>query len=118
MSVSEPGGARKIARRAFHQRKSFPIAAVLAVYLVSYSILSANGQYRARPSGEHRFAFGLAMTDLSLWCPAGMSWERRKSDSGEYIVDADQVGWLFLPLIAADRQWIHRTGHYFEPWDE
>ena len=114
MSPSEPDASGRITQPAFHQRKSFRTAVVLALYIGSYSILSANGEYRWRPSGKHRYGFGMAMSDLSLWSPAGMHWERRKSVSGEYIIDADPLGWFYLPLIAADRRWIHPTTSVFD----
>ena len=54
------------------------------------------------------------MFDLSLWCPAGMRWERRKSISEKYIIDADPLGWFYLPLLSADRRWFHPTTSVFD----
>ena len=90
-------------------------ALLLSFYVGSYALLSACGSYRGRPSGEMRYGFGLAVTDLSLWCPAGMIWERRKSIDGEYVIDADLAGWFYYPLIQLDRTWFHPTENYFDP---
>ena len=117
-STESTASGSSTVRPAFHQRKSFRTAVVLALYIGSYSILTANGEYRWRPSGEHRYGFGMAMFDLSLWCPAAMRWERRKSVSGEYIIEADPFGWFYLPLIAADRRWVHPTTNVFDPEGE
>ena len=106
------------ARIKFYERKIFKIVFVLMMYVGVYSILSANGQYYGRPSGERRLNSGWAITDLYVWFPAGIIWERRKSISGDYIIEADPFGWLFLPLIVADRKWVHPTGHYFDPEKE
>lgn len=106
------------ARPAFYQRRAFKIAIILAIYVGSYSILSANGQYYGRPSGKRRLSFGWAITDLYVWFPAGMTWERRKSISGDYVIDADPPGWVYLPLLLIDRKWVHPTGHYFDSEDE
>ena len=107
---------RQPARAAFHRHKVFfTAAAVLACYVSSYSILSVNGEYRSRPSGEYRYeGIGLAILDLHLWCPAAMHWERRKSVSGEYIIDADPLGWFYLPMIKTDRAWFHPTTSIFD----
>ncbi|TWT63442.1 hypothetical protein [Rubinisphaera italica] len=106
------------ARTKFFERKTFKIAFVLLIYVGVYSILSANGQYYGRPSGELRLDSGWAITDLYVWFPAGIIWERRKSISGDYIIEADPFGWFFLPLIVADRKWVHPTGYYFDPEKE
>lgn len=86
---------------------------MFSLYVGSYSVLSATGRYLGRPSGEIRYANNFAVTDLSLWCPRIVIWERRKSISGEYIIDANLAGWFYFPLIQLDRMLFHPTGHYF-----
>ena len=105
-------------RAALLRRKALLAVVALALYIGSYAVLSLNGGYRWRPSGEHRYGFGMAMFDLSLWCPAGMHWERRKSVSGDYVIDADPLGWFYLPLISADRRWFHPTTSVFNVPEE
>jgi len=106
MSTPEHAAA---GRPSWYRRKLVLVGMVLGLYLGSYAVLSANGRYYARPSGEIRYGFGMAVFDLSVWFPAGVIWERRKGVSGEYIIDANVAGWFYLPLLAVDRRWIHRT---------
>ena len=113
--TTSPDDQRPARRRHGMRGYSAAIAAFLLLYVLSYACLSAMGRYRARPSGEHRYAGnGMAMMDRSLWCPAGMVWERRKDISGNYVVEADPLGWLFLPLISIDRCLVHPTASLLE----
>jgi hypothetical protein len=108
------GGDCPSVQTAFHRRKAFGAVIVLMLYIASYSLLSAKGEYCWRPSGEYRYQGGMAMFDLSLWRPAELCWERRKSAAGDYIIEADLLGWFYLPLIAADRRWVHPTSSVFD----
>ena len=113
MSLSSAVDFHEPARPALHQRGFFRAALALLIYVDSYVILSANGAYHWRASGEHRWGHGLAVLDQTLWCPFGIRWDHRRSIDGKYIIDADIFGWFFLPAIAVDRQWIHPTKRIF-----
>ena len=89
------------------------VAAAFAVYLGSYAILSATGEYVPATSGETRWFNGLGVTDIRIWQPRFCHWHRWKSASGEMTFDANPGGYLYLPLILIDRAILHPTEKYF-----
>lgn len=69
------------------------LSMMFALYAGSYAVLSACGRYVVRPSGERRWpGTGMALMDTSLWTPAGVHWERRRSVTGKSIHDGDPLG--------------------------
>jgi hypothetical protein len=96
-----------------HLTFALNVLLVFFSYVGTYSVLSAYGTYRPRPSGEVRHAAtGLATIDISLWCPSGTTWELRRSIKGDYVIDANLFGWAFLPLLWIDRECVHPTIHH------
>lgn len=84
------------------------LSMMFALYVGSYAALSACGRYVVRPSGERRWpGTGMAVMDTSLWTPAGVRWERRRSVTGDSIFDGNLLGWCFLPVLWVDRTAIH-----------
>ncbi len=91
------------------------LSMMFALYVGSYAVLSACGRYVVRPLGERRWpGTGMAVMDTSLWTPAGVRWERRRSVTGNYVYESDPLGWLFLPLLSLDRRYVHPTRDLLE----
>jgi hypothetical protein len=113
--AATPLSEQAVADAGRRRRMFFRIVVGLLLYVASYSILSFNGRYLMRPSGEVRYrSSGMAAFDLFLWHPTAVNWERRRSVSGEFIIDADLLGWLYFPLLAMDRRWVHPTVNIFD----
>ncbi len=94
--------------RRFAQTVAGKLVLSLATYVAIYVSLSAFGAYRLKISGERRYAgIGLGLMDTDYWYPAGIEWRRWKDVSGKYRIDANPLGWFFLPLIFVDRQLVH-----------
>lgn len=106
---------RKLLTSFRSPRRLISLAIMLSLYVGTYSVLSANGRYIMRPSGERRWnQTGMALMDTSLWTPAGVSWDRRRSVTGKYVYESDPLGWLFLPLLSLDRRYVHPTQDLLE----
>lgn len=88
--------------------------ALLLLYIASYVVLSAMGSYRWSQSGRLRYSFGLSVTDIEIWSPRGMTWEPFRNIYGADTTRGDLLGYLYSPLIALDRAWLHPTIKIFE----
>jgi hypothetical protein len=84
------------------------VVAVL-IYMGSYCCLSACGGYQFRQSGRVRYGFGLSVSDVSIWQPKFLRWQRFTNTRGEEVIRGNIFGYLFCPLIVVDRWLIHPT---------
>ena len=81
-------------------RTSFKaIGIILAVYVVAYALNSAWGGY---------------WLHVTMKETAGVRWQPRFGYYDKYR-KSDFLGYFFAPLIAADRQWVHRTHFFTDP---
>lgn len=103
-------------KKLWHLKLRYLITAViiLAVYVGTYCLLSWNGRYWYRPSGEVRYGSGLAAFELAQWSPYGITFECRHGVDGKYITDGGVFGFIYSPLIYVDRRLVHKTRRYIE----
>lgn len=91
---------------------------LLLAYLTTYAALSWSGRYSSAVHAITVFHGGY-FTNERTWLINGMWVRERNEDPSEPItrqsyaadpgVPSRMLGFVFLPLIAADREWIHRT---------
>jgi hypothetical protein len=92
------------------------LAALTAVYVGSYALLSRAGGYQQFASGELRyFPPGLAMDDEFAWEPRWGFAHRMKMIGGDYFTRCDLPGFFYMPLIRLDQAYIHRTVRVITP---
>jgi hypothetical protein len=97
-------------QRRFSKRTRFLfVLGVIAIYLGSYTILSSNGEYVWTQSGEVRYSFDMAMTDLEQWQPYKAHCQIFRSISGRLTLRGNFLGYLYSPLIIIDQKFIHPT---------
>ena len=90
------------------------LSIIVPAYFISYAVLSALGGYQPDVSGRMRYLGGMGVTDCVLWQPKGVYFKRYLSIRGTTEVSADLLGYVYAPLISADRAWVHPTRFYFE----
>lgn len=84
------------------------IVAAFVVYFVVYVVLSAMGDYRFPAFGDpHSADLAPASMKTDVWQPAGVEWRILKLKSGGTRIQANALGWIFLPLLFFDRQLAH-----------
>lgn len=89
----------------------------LAVYVVSYAVLSLCGGYRLVMSGQAR-PTGLAFSDTFAWQPRfGMCYPFHTA-TGEDSHHMDGLGLLYFPLIRLDQAFVHQSRPYITLADD
>lgn len=84
--------------------------AAMAVYLLVYVMLSANGDYRQTMSGKYRLPGSLALSDQLEWFPAGTDWHHHIGIKGKPVIWNDRfLSSIFAGLIEVDRLIWHKT---------
>ena len=85
-------------------------AAFLLIYLVSYIPLSLAGGYYWSQTGDRRWNYGLAVSDIIVWEPA---WCRYQwcflNIKRERVSRGNSLGYFYSPLILLDRALFHPT---------
>ena len=89
--------------------------ATALLYVGSYSCLSASGGYYYGQSGRVRYGFGLSVSDISIWQPRFLRWQRFTNVRGEKTTRGNFLGYVFCPLIVVDRWFVHPTSQLIEP---
>ena len=88
---------------------------LLVAYAGSYTIFSALGDYRGTQSGKIRYGTGLAMTDIFIWQPQGIWYQRNFTTAdGEMICRGNRLGYFYAPLVVLDRSIFHKTQEILE----
>lgn len=80
------------------------MAAIVGVYVLTYTSLSLAGSYRTEtlPGGK----------EIAVWEPLGCCWGG-KASNGKEIHGLSTLGHVFLPLVILDRHLFHKTEHLF-----
>jgi hypothetical protein len=100
-------------RWLFRRRNILQGAIVIALYVGSYLPLSATGDWYYSQTGDHRYGFGLAMSDIIRWQPRWASWEPFRDVEGHRTSRGNPLGYLYSPLIRLDRKWFHQDRDIF-----
>ena len=87
--------------------------ALTILYVGSYVILSARGEYVWSQTGKLRYTFGLSVTDIVIWDPAAAHWEPFRDIYGNDTSRGEPVGYFYSPLIRLDRKWWHPSHEIF-----
>jgi len=96
-------------------RTSFKaIGIILAVYVVAYALNSAWGGYWLHATWPMMQGINPPERMKETAETAGMRWQPRFGYNDQYR-KSDFLGHFFAPLIAADRQWVHRTHFFTDP---
>ncbi len=97
--------------RTRRKRRQVFLTLVVAalIYIGSYCCLSACGGYHFGQSGRVRYGFGLAVSDIVIWQPEFLRWQRVSDTRGEGATRGNILGYAYCPLIAIDRWLIHPT---------
>ena len=95
--------------RRKHRQVFLRLLATTLIYVASYCCLSACGEYQFGESGRVRYGFGLSVSDLSIWQPKILRWQRFTNTRGEEATRGNIFGYLYCPLIVIDRWLIHPT---------
>lgn len=92
-------------------KKLKPVVVILLVwlglYVVTYVVLSAYGDWYWSQTGELRYNSGFAVTDVGRWQPAWAKWEPFRDVYGTDGSRGNPQGYFFAPLICLDRLWFH-----------
>ena len=80
---------------------------LIAAYVGSYFVLSMRGEWRWSQTGRLRYTFGLAVSDVERWFPAGVYWEPFRDIEGVDTSRGDLLGYFYSPLVRADRAYVH-----------
>lgn len=94
--------------------RTLVIGLMLIAYPGSYIALSAAGGYYFSQSGRTRYAFGLSVSDVSVWHPAGVYWEPFVDSRGDETSRGTELGYFYSPLIRIDRTFVHPTEQLFD----
>jgi len=86
----------------------------LAVYIVSYVILSFCGGYEFGQSGKMRYNFGLSVLDVQQWQPRYARGRIFTQVDGTTIFQANPLGYIFAPAILLDQKFFHPTKRVFD----
>lgn len=92
---------------AAHRLKKLLI--LLLIYVGSYVCLSSYGGYYFCQTGSLRYSSGLSVSDVSMWQPRFLYWQRLQNVSGESTSQGTVLGYYYCPLIMIDRRWVHCT---------
>mgnify|MGYP000745972921 CR=1 FL=1 len=97
--------------KAVLEKRRYLFALLLAglLYVGSYCSLSACGEYCFSQSGRVRYSFGLSISDISIWHPRFLQWQRFTTVRGEKTTRGNFLGYAYSPLIAIDRSFVHPT---------
>ena len=90
-------------------------AAGVLLYLASYCCLSGLGEYRFSQSGSVRYTSGLSVSDVSMWHPKFLRWQRFTTVRGESTSQGNAFGCFYSPLIIIDRWLVHPTARLINP---
>lgn len=96
-------------RRSRKRIALLAVGGLLAIYVLSYAILSANGGYVLTQSGRVRYGFGLAVSDIEQWQPRWAWCQRFRRIDGSHTLRGNWLGYAYAPLILLDQKWIHPT---------
>jgi hypothetical protein len=61
-----------------------------------------------------RYDFGLSVSDVSIWHPAGVYWEPFVDVRGNETSRGTNLGYFYSPLIRLDRRFVHPTKQLFD----
>lgn len=86
---------RRILRRIFRKSVLQALFLLFVSYVLMYALLSAGGEMRL-------------VQDHVAWCPYGLRLDTLRNGKGQEIVRGSFFGYIFAPLIIADRMTIHR----------
>ena len=96
------------------KRCLFTLLAVLVFYVSSYCCLSACGSYQLTQSGRLRYGFGLSVSDLSIWQPTFLRWQRFSDTQAEETSRGNALGNFYCPMIILDRWLVHPDKWLFD----
>ena len=65
-------------------------------------------------SGEVRYGFGLAVSDIQQWQPRFTFCQRFRLSDGSWTLRANFLGYAFVPLILLDQYLVHPTVRLFD----
>ena len=91
------------------RKSSLLVLAVALIYVASYCCLSAPGGYQFGQSGRVRYGFGHSVSDILIWQPQYLRWQRFTNMRGEASTRGNILGYAYCPLIVIDRWLIHPT---------
>lgn len=93
------------------------VSVVLLLYVGTYAVLTARGQYVLSQSGKVRYAgVGLSVSDISEWRASGCWFQAGFIDvEGKKSCRGNALGYFFAPLIVIDKKWIHKTEVLMDP---
>ena len=97
------------------RRYLFTVLTAVLLYVGSYCCLSVSGEYYFGQSGRVRYGFGLSFSDISIWHPRFLQWQRFTSVGGEETTRGNILGYIYCPLIEFDRWLVHPTEQLLEP---
>ena len=99
-------------------RYAWAIFGALLSYVLIYLPLSLLGDYHTVPSGQTRGPRGQAISDQQIWQPWGLRLVIFQDMHGDTVLEdtshrtqqrTNLGGYIFFPLIVADRWLVHRT---------
>ncbi len=91
------------------------VGVAVGAYICSYIVLSALGSYGFSQSGELRYTFGFATSDIIVWTPRYCWYQRNyRFVSGECGSRGNRLGHFYSPLILLDRAFFHITRPVFD----
>ena len=97
------------ARRSRKRIALLAVGGLLAVYVLSYAILSANGGYVQTQSGRVRYGFGFAVSDIEQWQPRWAWCQPFRRIDGNQTLRGNWSGYAYAPLILLDQKLVHPT---------
>jgi hypothetical protein len=104
---------RAITRRFLIARRIAIVLAAVALYIGTYAALSAAGQPVFSQTGQLRYSFGFAVSDVVIWDPPLAKWEPFHTIDGVDTSRGNLVGYFYSPLIRLDRRFWHPTQFLF-----
>ena len=90
------------------------VFSTLAVYILSYVILSFCGAYEFGQSGKMRYNFGLSVSDIQQWQPRYARCRIFTQVDGTTTFQANPLGYVFAPAIFLDQRFFHPTKRLFD----
>jgi hypothetical protein len=105
-------GTKVMAEKSKKKFIGATLIGILVLYIGSYVVLSAGGDYKITTSGEHRL-LGLALSDTRKWVPSNIECEMFKGPKGNLEIRTMNVlGAIYAPMVWIDRTFIHQTKDY------
>jgi hypothetical protein len=95
------------------KRASLALLAIFVLYVISYCGLSACGRHEFSQSGRIRYAFGLSVSDVSMWQPRFIRWQRFTDVRGNESSRGNFLGYFYCPMITLDRWLVHPSEQLF-----